>query len=202
MRDNAGYWSHWSNPIQFAAGQPLSTGTAAGLRITELMYNPGETANDGGFDNDEFEFVELKNIGDEPLDLSGVSFTEGVTFAFANSDIVTLEPGAFVLVVRNRQAFALRYGAEAAARVAGQYEGKLANEGESVRIVDFWSGEIAAFEYRDEPGWSTLADGAGHSLVPLATALPGEPAGSLNDGANWRASAEVGGSPGRDEPPL
>ncbi|MGE5294943.1 MAG: lamin tail domain-containing protein, partial [Solirubrobacterales bacterium] len=181
---------------------PLSLGVAGKLRITEVMYNPGETSNDGGFDNDEFEFVELKNISDESLDLSGVSFTEGVTFAFAGSDIVTLEPGAFVLVVRNREAFALRYGAQAAARVAGQYEGKLANEGEYVKVVDFWSGTIAAFEYQDAADWPTLADGSGYSLVPLETALPGEPTGSLNEGSNWRASAEIGGSPGRDDASL
>ncbi len=199
MRDNAGYWSHWSNPIQFTAGQPVSVGPAAGLRITELMYNPSETADDGGFDNDEFEFIEMKNVGDELLDLSAVSFTNGVTFDFQGSDVVTLEPRAFVLVVRNREAFMLRYGNEVAARVAGQYEGKLANEGESISLVDFWSGTIAAFEYRDEPGWPTLADGSGHSLIPLETALSGEPTGSLNDAANWRASADVGGSPGRDD---
>jgi len=80
-----------------------------------------------------------------------------------------------------------------------EYEGRLANEGEAIELIDSWSGTIAAFEYRDDADWPQLADGAGHSLVPLASALPQQPTGSLNDGANWRASTEIGGSPGRDD---
>ncbi len=199
VQDNAGYWSHWSDPVQFTAGRALSEGLIAGLRITEVMYHPAPMWNDGGFDDDEFEFIELKNVGDELLDLSGVSLVDAVTFGFQDGDIVTLEPGAFVLVVRNREAFTFRYGDEVAARIAGQYEGKLANEGEYVRLVDFQSGTIAAFEYRDDSGWPELADGEGYSLVPLEAALPGEPSGSLDDGANWRASIRIGGSPGCDD---
>jgi hypothetical protein len=37
-------------------------------------------------------------------------------------------------------------------------------------------------------------------MVPLASALPGEPAGSLHYGGNWRASAYINGSPGADDP--
>ena len=199
MQDNAGYWSHWSDPLQFKTGQPLAMGPVAGLRITELMYNPAEMSDDAGFDEEEFEFVELKNIGDEPLDLTGVSFTEGISFAFQNSAITTLAPAEFVLVVRNKEAFAHRYGPEAAGRVAGQYEGKLANEGESIRLVDFWTGAIAAFEYHDASPWPTQGDGDGYSLVPLESALPTQPTGSLNDPANWRPSTEIGGSPARDD---
>ena len=195
MQDATGYWSHWSDPIQFEAGAPLMTALLAGLRITEVMYHPAETLGDGGFDDDEFEFIELKNVGEERLDMSGVSFVDGVTFDFQNADIVTLDPGTFVLVVRNRAAFVWRYGAEAAACIAGQYEGKLANEGERVTLVDFWDGTIAEFEYQDDGGWPTPADGAGYSLVPLDTASPE----TLSDGANWRASIEIGGSPGRDD---
>ncbi len=42
-------------------------------------------------------------------------------------------------------------------------------------------------------------NGDGYSLVPLDHALPGEPEGSLDDGANWRASHHVHGSPGADD---
>lgn len=36
-------------------------------------------------------------------------------------------------------------------------------------------------------------------MVPLDSALVGEPDGSLNYGSNWRASTYIGGSPGRDD---
>ncbi len=200
MQDNTGRWSHWSGPVQFKVGPSLSTGLMAGLRITEVMYNPPSTVQDTEIDNDEFEFIELKNISEDVLDLSSVSFTEGVTFDFKDSRIITLAPGQFVLVVRNREAFEFRYGAEVAERVAGQYEGKLANEGETIKLVDFWAGTIMEFEYQDDPDWPVLADGGGHSLVPLETAVPEEPVGSLNNSANWRASTHIGGSPAHDDP--
>ena len=43
------------------------------LRITEIMYHP-----EGG---DDYEFVELSNIGDTAIDLSG-AFFEGIEFTF------------------------------------------------------------------------------------------------------------------------
>jgi len=88
MKDDSGRWSHWSDPNQFVAGDPLSAGIINDLRVTELMYNPAEpTAGEvaAGFnDNDDFEFIELKNTGDETLDLTYVSFTDGITFDFAS----------------------------------------------------------------------------------------------------------------------
>lgn len=197
MQDTSGRWSHWSAPVQFVAGQPVAAGILADLRLTELMYNPGDASV---ADNDEYEFVELKNIGDETLDLSSVSLVEGVAFDFAGSDVTTLAPGACVLVVKNRMAFLSRYGADVVDLVAGQYTGKLANDGERVVLEDFWNGTIAEFEYGDGRGWPLAADGAGHSLVPLVSAILDEPAGSLNYSGNWRASAYMGGSPGADDP--
>ena len=40
MKDNTGRWSHWSSPVEFTAGLPLSNGIIDDLRITEIMYNP------------------------------------------------------------------------------------------------------------------------------------------------------------------
>jgi hypothetical protein len=199
MKDTSGRWSHWSSPVQFVAGKPVATGTLADLRITELMYNP---APSGTLDGDEFEFIELKNTGDETLDLSNVSFTNGIAFDFADSAVTALGAGQFVLVVRNQEAFESRYGSALSSLIAGQYEGKLTNSGEQVTLVDYWNGTIADFKYGDGSLWPTSADGGGHSLVPLDSALAEEPQGSLNYPGNWRASTYPDGSPGQDDPAV
>jgi len=198
MKDNTDRWSRWSNPVQFTAGEPVAAGILADLRITELMYNP--PAMGEGMDNNEFEFIELKNTGDEMLDLGSVSFNGGVTFNFAAGGVRSLGPGQFVLLVKNEQAFLSRYGPSLAGLIAGEYVGKLANDGESVSLVDAWNGTIAEFEYGDGRGWPLSADGGGHSLVPLDSAVPAQPAGSLNYPGNWRASTCIAGSPGQDDP--
>jgi len=200
MKDHTGRWSHWSDPVQLETAAPLSVGILSDLRITEVMYNPAPAPAEPNVDNDEFEFIELKNIGDETLDLTYVSFTDGVTFDFAGGDVTGLDPGEFVLVVKNEQAFASRYGPALSNRIAGQYDGKLANGGETVKLVDFWNGTVAEFEYGDGRGWPATADGGGHSLVPLGSAVLAEPQGSLNYGGNWRAGAYIHGSPAHDDP--
>jgi len=198
MEDNTGRWSKWSNPVQFVVGEPVAAGILADLRITELMYHPAQS--DSIADNEALEFIEIKNIGDETLDLSTVYLDKGVTFDFAGGAVKSLGPGRFVLVVKNQQAFLSHYGQALAGLVAGQYSGKLANDGETVSLVDTWNGTIAEFDYGDGSGWPLSADGGGHSLVPLDAALLDEPRGSLNYPGNWRASAYLGGSPGRDDP--
>ena len=207
MKDDTGRWSHWSDPNQFVAGEAVSAGILDDLRITEMMYNPLDADTAGGelnVNNDEFEFIELKNVGDEVLDLSYVSFIEGITFDFNGSDVTSLVPGEFVLVVRNKAAFESRYPG-LSDTIAGQYistDSQLSNSGETVHLADLWNGTIVSFSYSDGRGWPLPADGTGHSLVPLASAIPAEPQGSLNYGGNWRHSAYIGGSPGADDPEL
>ena len=49
------------------------------LRITEIHYNPFFTLDDrteSNFDNDEFKFVELTNVGSTPLDTAGLTLVE------------------------------------------------------------------------------------------------------------------------------
>jgi Lamin Tail Domain/CotH kinase protein len=200
MSDTTGRWSHWSVPVQFTAGDPVAAGILTELRITELMYNPPEAPDGRATDNNEYEFIELKNVGDQTLDLSTVSLTDGVTFDFADGDVTTLGPGQFVLVVRDETAFLSRYGADLAPLVAGEYAGKLANGGETVKLVDFWAGTIAEFQYSDGSDWPIKADGAGHSLVLIDPEMLTEPVGSLNEGGSWRASTHIDGSPGADDP--
>lgn len=199
MKDNTGRWSHWSSPVEFTAGEPLAASMLENLRITELMYNPPAWPGDT-FESNEYEFVELKNIGIASLNLTGVLFDKGITFNFAGNNVLALGPGQFVLVVKNQAAFLSRYGPALAGLIAGEYQGKLANDGETVSLVDRTNGTIVEFQYGDGRGWPKTADGAGHSLVPLDSALAGESQGSLNYACNWRASTYLGGSPGQDDP--
>ena len=200
MKDNSGRWSHWSYPVQFVTSEPMSAGILEDLRITEVMYNPPAGPAGDPTDNEEFEFIELMNIGDENLDLSSVSFVNGIAFDFGNGSITLLGPGEFVLVVMNRAAFESRYGTELSRIIAGEYSGKLSNNGENITLEDFWNSTIVQFEYNDGRSWPLSPDGGGHSLVPLDSALIDEPNGSLNYGGNWRASTYIGGSPGTDDP--
>ena len=207
MKDTTGRWSHWSSPVEFTAGTPLAAGVVQNLKLTELMYNPAAANTARGelnLDNNEFEFIELKNAtSDQTLDISGVSITNGVTFSFSTAPtaLKTLAAGEFVLIVKNQAAFESRYGITYSSRIAGTwtYPGKLANDGEQVTILENWNGTIVSFDYSDSWGWHKAADGAGHSLAPIDSAIPNENSGSLKYGPNWRASAKINGSPGQDD---
>src|SRR5205085_4875759 len=76
----------------------------SGLLLTELMYNPMSTPDRDG---DDFEFVELKNIGRTELDLSGIRFTNGISYVFPFGS--RLAPSRFVVLVSNPEAFSARY---------------------------------------------------------------------------------------------
>jgi len=167
------------------------------LRITEIMYHPAaptpaEIA--AGFaDDNDFEFIELTNIGADVLDLTGARFTAGIGFGFGTADVTSLAPGGHVLIVQNRAAFEMRYGA--AATVAGEYTGRLSNGGEQLHLID--GDDVSILEFTYDDGWYPTTDGGGHSLVIVdATAEP--PTWGVR--SSWRASGRFGGSPGVTDP--
>ena len=111
FRDNSNRWSHWSDPVQFTATTPDLDLLGSQLRITEIMYHPAEpTAEEAsqGYGRGDFEFVELRNVGESTLDLTDVRFTKGIDFDLP--DGFMLAPGEYVMVVANEAAFAARYG--------------------------------------------------------------------------------------------
>ncbi|HEU0010517.1 MAG TPA: lamin tail domain-containing protein, partial [Verrucomicrobiae bacterium] len=177
-KDNTGRWSRWSLPIEFRPGpRDLTSVLRTNLVFNELMYNP---PGDGAIDGDEFEYIELKNIGAVSLDLSGLLFTDGVEFSFTNG--TQLAPGALFLLARNTNAFAARYPGVV---VNGVYTGKLNNDGETVTISHQTAGEIITITYTDRAPSPVTPDGFGFSLVRGA------------DGT-YRSSAAIYGTPGTD----
>lgn len=169
------------------------------LRISELHYNPldpsaSELLVVPDADNNDFEFVELINISEQPVSLNNVRFTDGVTFDFTSGVIPTLDPGETVLVVKNSEAFVARYGE--GLPVAGEYKGKLSGSSEDVVLVDRSDNTIHDFKYYDSTPWPEAADGDGPSLEVI------DLLSSLNDPANWQASVLDNGTPGMASPPL
>ena len=69
------------------------------LRITEILYNPNSPAEGSPYAGKDLEFIELYNSSSEALDLTGVAFTDGVSFAF--EDGATLPAAAYGVVVSN-----------------------------------------------------------------------------------------------------
>jgi hypothetical protein len=125
------------------------------LRITEIMYHPQNT---GDANDPNEEFIELKNIGQNTLNVNLVQFTEGINFTFPDME---LAPKELVVVVGDRSAFEAQYGTSV--NIAGQYTGSLANDGERIKLVDAIGRTILDFEYGD--GWRPIADGDGFSLT-------------------------------------
>ncbi|MHB1035307.1 MAG: lamin tail domain-containing protein [Pirellulales bacterium] len=162
---------------------------SSALRVTELMYNPPAPPT-GPYLADDFEFIELANTGDATLDLTGVQFTQGVTFDFTGSAVTSLAPGQFVVIVRNQAAFASRYNTAGMA-IAGQYGGGLTNGGEQIKLVGLASEVIQDFTYSNL--WQPLTDGNGFSLAPIDAKAD---VAKWNDKDGWRASAFSQGSPG------
>jgi hypothetical protein len=154
------------------------------LRITEMMYHPQGT---GDSNDPNEEFIELKNIGTETLNLNLVKFTNGIDFTFPDIDLAA---GQYVVVVEDQQAFTARYGTDI--NIAGQYSGRLANDGERIRLEDAIGQTILDFEYRDN--WYSMTDGKGYSLTIIDEANT-DP-NHWNQEHSWRASAHPGGSPG------
>ena len=153
------------------------------LIVSEIMYNPA--------DGDSYEFLELKNVGDRTLDLSGLYFSSGLTFTFTNGTL--LAPGHFFVLGRNVANFTSRYPGVA---LNGLYTGKLNNSGDTLKLTHPLGGTVLSVTYNDSAPWPAAPDGFGFSLVPVNPNAPF----NLDTAANWRASTVLYGSPGADDP--
>jgi hypothetical protein len=169
------------------------------LRVTEVMYHPLGAPQGSGFNDDDYEYIELKNTSAAAaLSLAGVKFAEGVLFDFTGSGVASLAPGAYALVVANMAAFQSRYGHAYDAIIAGQFAaGNLANGGEQIRLLDAQGDTILSFAYGDK--WYYNTDGEGFSLT-VRDPLQDRRLWDSSDG--WRPSRLVGGSPGAADTDL
>lgn len=177
---------------QATPAQP--TALQQSLRISALLYAPlppsvSEMATVPQAAEEDFEWIEICNIGPATLDLTGAKFMEGIDFTFPAG--ASLAPGERALVVGQLAAFRARYGA--GPRVLGEFAGNLSNEGEQLHLTDASGESVLEFRYASE--WFETAQNLGHALVvkdPVTS-----PYTAWDSPNNWTASPSPGGDPGR-----
>jgi hypothetical protein len=180
----SGSWQNtWSPPSRgdFYTAVP-------GLRITELMYHPN--ASLAGNDSEQFEYIEVQNIGPTTIDVTGFTLGGGVQFTFPSQ---TLASGESALIVSDPVAFQSRYGT--GLRLLGTYTGRLNDGGDRVVLTGKAGEPIHDFSY--STAWYPATDGIGFSLV---VADPDAPSADWSSPIAWRPSAVFGGSPGVTDP--
>jgi hypothetical protein len=158
------------------------------VKITELMYLPEEG-------NGDLEFIELRNTGGEEIDLAGWSI-QGIGYTFPEGSVV---PAGFPFIVaKSPAAFEARYAGLTLPPVFGPYAGRLANEGEVLRVLDAGRDDYPAtidyLEYDNNGGWPTLLPGQSLELKDVSPTRDNDVASA------WAVSETLGGTPGITEP--
>ncbi|MFN5960192.1 MAG: lamin tail domain-containing protein [Verrucomicrobiota bacterium] len=206
MKDATGRWSLWSNPAEFTAGPFDPSLFSSQLVISEIMYHapdpsPAESAAAAAlnppqsWNDDSFDYLELRNISTTTIDLAGFQLTSGVDFVFPQGTAVA--PGASILIGANPDAFNARYGP--GKPIAGSWDpnDRLNNSGETLTL-QFGSllPPVFSFAYSDDrlPDWPASADGEGSSIVRIR---PEDASLDPSLGHNWRAS--LAPNPGSDD---
>jgi hypothetical protein len=168
----------------------FDSGVTAPLIISEIMYHPQDN---GLINGDEYEFLEIKNTGATMVNLFGMQFTAGLNYAFPAG--ATIAPGAHRVIARNATRFTARYPTVPLLDSWGM-SANLENKGETLTLTDAAGRTVFSVAYRDREPWPVTPDGHGHSLVPVnPNAIP-----TPHSATNWRASTQLHGSPGADDP--
>ncbi|MFM1770529.1 MAG: hypothetical protein RJA22_3058 [Verrucomicrobiota bacterium] len=186
--------------FRLGTGAPNSLPAVGPVVISEVLYHPPD--DPGGVENARDEFIELRNLGTQPVPLSahGRSWRlrDAVDYDFPAGTV--LNPGEVLLVVgfdpvadtNALQGFLETYGT-LAARLFGPWIGGLNNAGDSVELVrpdepvsepgpDYGYVPFVLVDkvrYQDRYPWPEAADGDGFSLM---RAVPGDYG---NDPTNW-----------------
>jgi len=181
--------NNWSPLRKVSVMKPASTENYAGLKVTELNYNPLGAVIDGAtIPGSEFEFIEFKNTGNNPLNISGVHLDSAVQYTVPSTTI--LMPGEYYVIADKPGDFYNLYGLVA----SGNFTGNFSNGGELVLLEDSMHNEILSFRYDDEDPWPELPDGNGYTLMSVEV----DPAGNPSSPSYWTYSPGLGGNPFRD----
>ncbi|MGI8602786.1 MAG: lamin tail domain-containing protein [Verrucomicrobiales bacterium] len=190
----------WSAPLTRVYLVNEAFAVAGDLAISEVNYHPSgptpaETAAVPGVGSEDFEWIEIKNVGTRNANTFEMTFPAGYPFEQElRLQPKSLTPGDTVLIVKNRAAFQARYGTTLNSIIVGEWrDGNLSDGGEEIRLLARDGSSVHAFTFSDGAGWPDRADGEGGALEYTGAAYTNA---DFNNSASWRTSSEIQGSPG------
>jgi hypothetical protein len=176
-RTGNGEWSALTS-ADFLVGTQFAA--AGNLVVSEIMFHPTDA---------DAEFLELMNVGAQPVDLRGVQVAGAVNFTLPSTQPL-LPTGGRVVLARNLAAFLAAH--PGGPMPAGEYSGSLDNGGETLRLRSASSELLWEFHFQDDPPWTGGTSNSGRSL----TLIRPDRRPPLDSPMSWRASAQLGGSQG------
>jgi hypothetical protein len=160
------------------------------LKVTELNYHPVDSIiGTDTINGQDFEFIEFKNTGTTPIDLSGLRLDSAVYYQFPDEQL--LSPGAFYVVASKPNIFFSKYKQYP----SGNFTKNLSNSGEEVVLLNRNNIPVLSFTYDDSYPWPDSPDGDGFTLTSKYVNPNGNPASP----AYWMASSTLNGSPFMDD---
>jgi hypothetical protein len=139
-----GEWSYTLDPNASFAGKVL---------INEIMFNPlgGRTAD---------EWIELRNLTTNTVNVTAWRFTKGVAFTFPN---VAIPGEGYLVVAADLAAFQTKY--PTVTNVVGGWSGQLANSDETIELTTALGETVNSVHYASEGDWAQRERGRGASVV-------------------------------------
>ena len=163
------------------------------LKVTELHYHPTDSIIATEIiPGQSFEFIELKNTGDQPINLSGLNFASAIEYQFKENEV--LAPKQFYVIASKPKWFYERHFMVP----TGNFDKNFANSGEQVIIANAAGSPVIDFTYLDYNPWATQPDGEGPSLSSAVR----NPTGNPSEAAYWTASSVYDGTPFADDPGI
>ena len=151
--------------------------------ISEIFYHPPREVHGRPVGGDDMaEFVELWNLTDNPVDVGGWRFIDGIEFTIPAGTIILADDS--LVVARDPELMIAKYDSVTADNVVGPFLGQLSNVGERLTLVD-GPQIIDSVFYRDAGDWPYSPDGEGRSLEKIFLEGPGW------DPANWAGSQVI-----------
>lgn len=151
--------------------------TVPQLTITKIMYHPQATTQFP--DEDDLEYIEIRNTGSTPVNLSGIYF-RGTGFVYQFPANATLSAGLCVIIASNATVFQSKYGFAP----FGEFTRHLSNSREKLVLSDAFGNLVDYVEYSDSSPWPD-ADGNGYYLMLAGLTLDN----SLPE--SWTASNDI-----------
>ncbi len=163
----------------------LTLGFSSGVVINEIHYNP---SLDLGYEDADYEFVELYNYTDHDIDITGWSLASNEIHYELGHHV--LGSGEYALLCRNVDAYE---------GCIGHHGGALYNDGDQLWLRDAHQNVIDYVLYDDgqddHDEFPPQADAEGPSIELINPSLAyGNDHSS--DGSDWQASSQINGTPG------